>query len=259
MPFERNFDHLDAYPSTFYIDVGSNSFATLAEEVFVVEAFKRGAFLLTFEPLLDKYAALISRHSSNDYFQGLGLQHERHLVLPLAVGCNGTSRFHVTSQDGCSSLLQPRGQEDFRQDPKSEAWPGYVGGQCLQQVEERRVPCVSLEHVIGRWLKGGEVEHIKIDAQGFDLHVILSAGRYLDRVRSVTMEVVCNSVAGLYVGASNCSAVYWKMKRAGFVTAFQPRYCSQCMEADIHFARRGATLPPHLHNLVWNLGWRLNP
>ena len=38
------------------------------------------------------------------------------------------------------------------------------------------MPCISLEEVIDDWLGGQEVELLKIDAQGFDLQVVRSAG-----------------------------------------------------------------------------------
>ena len=60
---------------------------------------------MSFEPLLDKYADLLSDKSSE--FSALGLQHPRALALPFAVdNCAGpAATFYVSPTDACSSLL----------------------------------------------------------------------------------------------------------------------------------------------------------
>jgi len=243
-PFHLNFEHLGRDPSMFYIEVGANSRDVLLDQM--TEPFSRGAFLLTFEPLLDKYATLLHRYGRGpDLWSTLGLQHDRSLVLPFAVGCQGSARFHVTPADGCSSLLRPRG-EDFRTDPRHPGWNHWMGEVCAWTVDERWVPCVSLETVIGSWLREHDVEHLKLDAQGFDMSVILSAGRQIERVKSVSLEVQCDSVAKLYAGAPNCSTVVREMTRLGFVTDFDPRGCRRCVELNLQFARPGSQIPAHL-------------
>ena len=50
------------------------------------------------------------------------------------------------------------------------------------------MPCISLEEVIDDWLGGQEVELLKIDAQGFDLQVVRSAGT----VRAPRTSLACS-------------------------------------------------------------------
>ena len=119
--------------------------------------------LVSFEPLLDKMAALFSRYRrirrlSKNSFVGV--------ALPLAVAsrqrCSATQAedepaallpFHVAPWDGCSSLLEFR--EDFadfekrawRDDwgrGKSDDWGPHEWQYCAKSAETRLVPCVDL-------------------------------------------------------------------------------------------------------------------
>lgn len=56
MPCRTNWAHLSPAPTEFWLEVGANGFDYLREEMEKKGAFGRGAFLLSFEPLLDKYA-----------------------------------------------------------------------------------------------------------------------------------------------------------------------------------------------------------
>lgn len=240
-PFELNFEHLPSKPTTFYIEIGAHNSDTLVDHL---EAqFAQGAFLITFEPLLDKYADLLSRFGVEPNNRAyLGMQTHRNMILPIAVGCNGTAQFHVTPADGCSSLLQPRG-EDFENDPRLAGWNDWMARVCATAAESRWVPCVTLEHVIGHWLTSSDVEYLKVDTQGFDLSVVLSAGHQLSKLKSVSLEVQCDHVAKLYRGAPNCTTVYAEMLRRGFETPFDPKYCRRCVETEIHFNRPGVRSP----------------
>lgn len=237
-PFQRNFGNLPEVPSEFYLEVGSNSRNVMQDDTKMKAAFARGAFLITFEPLIDKYAQLLTRYDGGqaDHRRQLGLQHEHGLVLPFAVGCSGSAAFHVAQVDGCSSVLPMRGSA-FGADPKSAKWPAWVKDDCAKDLEQRTVPCVSLEQVIGDWLGGKDVAHIKIDAQGFDLNVVKSAGKHVEKLKSVHMEVQCDSAAMIYVDQPNCTSVYTEMSRLGFQTRFDPASCKTCTEANLDFHR----------------------
>jgi len=275
LPFHRNFEHLATKPTAFWLEIGTNSRDLVAEDM-RLEAFVRGVFLLSFEPLLDKYAFVLNQYGGGraEVVHALGRQHEQAMVFPLAVGCNGSAKLFVTKTDGCSSLYEPRGN-DFAKDPASGAWKEWVGQACVQIADTRRVPCISLEHIIDKWLNGSNVEYLKIDAQGSDLAIVQSAGTLVDRLRAVTVEATCDSVARLYEGTANCTAIYGAMRRLGFLNVFQehctrfpcasgkqgicrtcgmirfhPASCRACtgaqVEIDITFLRRSASLPVHL-------------
>ena len=136
------------------LEIGANTRNTLDRELLPQ---RPDAFLITFEPLLDKYAALMARNSRPDTRATLGAHHSRGLVLPFAVSGahNGVRAFKISgSTDGCASLL----------DPVSS----YYSQHCTNLtgvLEKRRVPSVSLEVVLRDWLAGRRVALAKVDAQ----------------------------------------------------------------------------------------------
>jgi FkbM family methyltransferase len=204
-------------------------------------AFGRGAYLLSFEPLLDKYAFLQKTSRNHD----LGMQHIHGMVIPFAVGCKGTATFNIAPNDGCSSLLPPNPTFVSEQKRASVKWFHWVGGSCATNAENRTVPCISLEEVIRDWLNGFNVKHIKIDAQGFDLNVVKSAGSMVDRIESIKMEVLCEGAARLYANQPTCKDVQREMIKLGFKPEFNMAQCSSCVETDVYFTRKPRSdLPP---------------
>ena len=204
----------------------------------------------------------------------LGFQHYRGMVLPFAVGCaksrsgdlaqptakgsasvspsrtagtiSPTATFHVANIDGCSSLLKNRGTANFRSDPKSKKWKKSVFAldNCVEAVEQRVVPCVDLDTVIGEWFEGRTIEHLKIDAQGFDLEVLKSAGGFLNRLKRVQMEMTCENAAKLYEGERQCAEVVREMEAMGFRPAtsggeggFGVEQCQTCTEISVEWVR----------------------
>ena len=161
------------------LEIGANTRNTLDRELIPYEP---NAFVVTFEPLLDKYASLQSRYSRPDTLTPLGHHHQRGLVLPFAVSGdeNAVREFKISgSTDGCASLL----------DPVSS----YYSPSCTNVsgvLERRLVPSVSLEVVFKTWLKGRVISLAKIDAQGLDVGVVRSAGSALDQLQAVQLEVV---------------------------------------------------------------------
>ena len=212
---------------------------------------RAGGFLISFEPLLDKYGHLLS-FRRDQYFVNLGLQHRRALALPHAVdACLGgpmgpAAVFHVTPVDGCSSLLAPSEHFQSRNQESLESgtsWPEWVEQECSVLKERRVVPCVSLRTVIGDWLQGRPVARVKVDAQGMDLQVVKSAGDFVTHLLFVKLEVQSLRAAPLYEGQVFCPEVLSSMKSLGFVLADTSRResttCnSSGTERDLDFIRK---------------------
>ena len=78
----------------------------------------------------------------------------------------------VARNDGCSSLLPI----NFSLAGGGEAKSSYMRSSCGKLQSTRRVPVVPLRIVIEKWLGGRHVSFVKVDAQGYDLDVIRSAG-----------------------------------------------------------------------------------
>ena len=93
---------------------------------------------------------------------------------------------------------------------------GFWPPSCLSGAERRTVPCISLQHVIESWLSGQEVYFLKIDAQGYDMKVVQSAGPMLPKVQNIELEGACDNAPRLYPGAPNCSTIWNFMNRAGY-------------------------------------------
>ncbi|KAL3919180.1 MAG: hypothetical protein SGPRY_005725 [Prymnesium sp.] len=165
-----------------YLEIGTNSFDTYDQKLLPKQP---KAFLLSFEPLLDKWATLLARNSRSRQFSRLGYHHQRGIALPFAVSDHdGFADFHISPRDGCSSLRPAH-------TPEYGNWKyrSMILNACAKTVELRRVPCVSLRTVIHDWLGGHPVSRIKIDAQAHDLEIVRAAGMdTLQLVEEISME-----------------------------------------------------------------------
>ena len=208
------FSALAAWPGRFVIEVGASDRNTAD-----VELLPRwsDAFLVTAEPLLDKVSrALVRRAPSNrvlDGYEPLGQHHARGIVLPIAVGPmpakdeGELQTFHVGRVAGCSSLANVS---------KAPAH-GKFGAWCQNTMEDRYVWTLPLKALIGRLPARARVALLKIDAQGYDLNVVSSAGSEIGRIDYVAMEVVSDDCAALYDGQPKCAEVVERMIGYGFV------------------------------------------
>jgi FkbM family methyltransferase len=128
-----------------------------------------------------------------------------YVVLPMAVGeQEGSADFYVNSFAAASSLLpfNPAGLER------------WDGGELLHVEKRITVPVIRLDTFMD--LAGiGEVEFLKIDAQGADLAVVRSAGRRLADIARISLEVQVTPVP-LYAGGSVKEAVLEHLRAAGF-------------------------------------------
>jgi len=108
--------------------------------------------------------------------------HLRGIALPFAVSSSDApyAELKVSGDiDGCASLLSVKSS--------------YFSKKCTNLTgvkDRRRVPTVSLETVLTKWLGGRRVDFAKIDAQGLDVSVIRSAGQAVEQLRAVQLEVV---------------------------------------------------------------------
>lgn len=218
-----------------YIEIGANSRNLLIDEL-PLGAFPSAA-LLTFEPLMHKWAKIMSRETSPDSFQRAGFYHERAMAFPIAIhGSGEVQQFNVALLDGCSSLLP--GNAAFKEEkdgvlvgPPDNNYNPWVAHQCVDAAEQRQVPTVSLEVVIRDWLRDEhDIPHIKIDAQGFDFLAFKTAGNYMHRIQKALFEVWADRCRPLYVGQLQCRAVLREMRALHYIVAHgstDEAFCSQ--------------------------------
>ena len=196
------------YGSKVIIEMGVNTVDTVRDGILSNEPFFKEHFVVSFEPLLDKYAVNLATNPTQKQIHRslLGHHHARGVILPFAVGPDeGFSDFHVSNIDGCSSLL-----------PLIPGAPG-TNHECSHAVETRRVPVITLRTVLGWLPPRSEVDYVKCDIQGMDAAAILSAGDQIGRIRRMSIEVPFGRP--LNVGAMNCSVALTLLSAHGFRTA----------------------------------------
>jgi len=211
--------------SRIWVEVGANSRNTLAS----TEARCAGnedVFVVSFEPLLGQYCRLTAAQRSdsmsrlgacagNDASGDLEVL-PNGIVLPMAVGSSDSiQEFRVSALDGCSSLLASN-DEASKDDRGDTFW-----GRCLDTMEVRRVPTMTLHTLFDRLLPvGAVVDYLKIDTQGTALEVIESAGpEYLDHIQAVVLDTLIDGSVPLYAGQNTCSESLLAAQRWGFHVA----------------------------------------
>lgn len=240
--------------SAIAIEIGTSDRDTLSTELLPLPRMQN-LFLISCEPLVDKYSRLLARlQGSNqfDAFQQLGQHHARGIILPLAVsdglGAEGAMlNLNVGSNSGCSSTL-PLNMSSNRL-----KW-------CRKVSDRRAVPSLPLSTILG-WVDPSlPIELIKVDAQGMDLRVIESAGgAALRRVRRFSLEVNSDDCDGMYASQPKCSQVVSRAASLGFAPA-TPIYCSPRVprsravrttawgcELSVLFLAEGVDFPEHMH------------
>lgn len=192
--------------NSIVIEIGASDRNTMDKEFLPQSPM---AYLITCEPVIDKYARALSRNAkgAGDQFQKLGRHHSRGVVLPLAIGpreMSGVQKLHLGRNSGCSSLLSI---------DKNSRRSGF----CRMSVDTREVPTITLETLLG-WVNR-TVDFIKVDAQGLDLRAIQSAYSRMSQVRSFALEVISDDCDGIYEGQPKCSDVLRDAAALGFKPA----------------------------------------
>lgn len=169
------------------------------------------AFLVSFEPLLDKYSVLLARgteryhNHTTDMAVPLGHHHKRGVILPVAISPDGGAKtFHVSRVAGCSSLLK------LNPDTK---WGRF----CLKALEERVVDTISIEDAISILPDTMPILHVKLDMQGLDGTVIMKMPReFLNRIESIEFESFNPKCTKLYETQIPCFDIAKFLVENGF-------------------------------------------
>jgi FkbM family methyltransferase len=121
--------------------------------------------------------------------------------LPIALGAdnNKEATLFITRQPGCSSLLQPN----------AELCRDYQYGQAMEVVDKKSITLNRLENICD----GFQPDVIKVDTQGTELDVLIGAGKLLDNVLVVELEI---EFVPQYMGQAVFSDVDAYMRQRGF-------------------------------------------
>ena len=205
------FAALAAWSGDLILEVGASDQNTVD-----VEILPRwpSAFLVTAEPLIEKVArGMARRRPPNkvvDQSEPLASQHDRGIILPIAVGPTEDSggeiqTFRVGGNAGCSSLAN-----------LSQTRASF-GRWCRPTRDVRKVWTVPLGTLISHFPANSSISLLKIDAQGYDLKDFLSAGAAMWRLHHVSMEVVADDCRPVYADQPRCSEVVAEMRHHGFM------------------------------------------
>lgn len=209
-PFDEATGKFELSDKPIWIDVGSN---VAAEHI-------EGVYTLAFEPLPQFWDTL--RSQSPDVFP-----------FPFGISTQDATVEFGISQNGHSSTmlnLNSRGVEDL----KSEEWD-WTSEVSLKRFI--KVFTIRLESIFERLPNPELIDYLKIDAQGHDLEVLKSAGKYLRFVRRVKLEAKAPGVRGFYAGQPEPSEIIFFMKQNGFRHTGTRQACclEKMLEVDMQF------------------------
>lgn len=169
-------------------------------------------FLISFEPMLDKYSVLMSRgtkryHSEQrDKSVPVGHHHPRGVVLPFAVApVGGQHQLYVSAVAGCSSLLHLN---------KKTKW----GRLCLKTLENRTVDAISVNDAFSLAPAHIPIQHLKLDVQGLDGAIIKAIPfKFLAKVKKIEFESFNPECNALYHSQIACPEIATYLKEQGFM------------------------------------------
>jgi FkbM family methyltransferase len=149
----------------------------------------QGYRVFTFEPKKDLYEALINKTS--------GLLN--YTVIPKAVCLqNGKTQFNICRVGGASSILPFRSDEELIKS-WTEARSDVQYSGVSYEVETIRLDSFIEENN----LQDTIIDYIHIDAQGVDLDVLKSMGKYIKNVKMGVVETVIYKEKSIYIGQEN--------------------------------------------------------
>ena len=221
-------------PNTEYVlmEIGCSDWDTMDETD--LDQHRGRGFLISFEPLLDKYAVLLARGTTRyhgkhgDMAVPLAHHHQHGVVLPLAVSPTGGA-FNITVHEraGCSSILAANSSA-------TTSWAKL----CHNILETRRVESLSLREAM-RLAGRLPIRFLKVDAQGVDLKLFKALeeqapGLLFSRIGALQMETRTKQCAPLYAGQETCDEALAFMTSLGYRSNHacpkQPRWCERTMK-----------------------------
>ena len=176
--------------------------------------------IVSFEPLSGPYRELA----------GLSAQRPPWTAVNIGLGDrSGTATIHVAGNSECSSLLPMSARH-----AEADASVRYVA--------EESIRISTLQEVWNDHSGPGDRTYLKIDAQGFERHIIRGAGPVLQRALGIQLEL---SFTPLYEGETPFREMVDEMKSLGFLLrTVEPMYVDpktgELLQLDAIFFQRRA-------------------
>lgn len=156
------------------------------------------------------------------------------VAIPCVVGpVEGTTAFYHYEGPGCSSVFPPNEDADL----------ALIPPVCNRVRNMEHVCTISLARVIDLIPDHLAIELLKVDAQGFDLEVVKSAGERLHRIDKIIIEAQDETADGRNMlsraGVTRQAATEW-LNRNGYVMDLEHSYLENeaIMEWNLAFNRK---------------------
>ncbi len=188
--------------------------------------------LFAFEPNPILYQDLLQKSKSNSRYQPLNVavsEKEGETVFHLAGAIVPQNPFLHQSgigNYGCSSLLP------FAQTVHQE-WKNRPDFQSFADVP---VMSVRLDTIIETY-QIQEIDYLHIDAQGMDLSVLKSAGKYLPIIKKGVLEAPINQKKQIYEGSHTCEEAILFLLNNGFQIYNIEKNDTEGNEVNVFFKR----------------------
>lgn len=185
----------------------------------------RGYRVYTFEPKQDLYENLVMK-----------TQHlENYTVIPKAVCLvDGKTTFHICNSGGASSILPFRPKEELIQNWTENRTDIHYSGVSYEVETVRLDTFIESHH-----LQDTTIDFLHIDAQGVDLDVLKSTGKYIKNVLAGVVETVKEQHKSIYIGQdeNTLDNVYYFLQSNGFtITHIEQNDVTHC-EFNVHFTK----------------------
>jgi len=151
--------------------------------------YKKGYKVYTFEPNKTLYEQLQYRTS----------ELPNYTIIPKAVCLSdGTTQFNICKSGGASSILEFKPDEELNKNWTSERWDLHYSGTSYT------VETIRLDTFIEQNnLQDTVIDYLHVDAQGVDLDVLQSLGKYIKNLKEGVVETVKEQEKSIYVNQVN--------------------------------------------------------
>lgn len=184
-----------------------------------------GYRVFTFEPKRDLYEDLYNRTKTL----------ENYTVIPKAVSStNGTVQFNICKAGGASSILPFKSEDELNKTWTPNRWDVHYSGTSYE-VETTRLDTFIEEN----GLENTTIDYIHVDAQGVDLDVLKSLGKYIKNVNAGVVETVEYPEKSIYVGQTENTIENVKkflLENGLRITYIESNDITNC-EYNVHFVR----------------------
>lgn len=187
--------------------------------------YNQGFRVFTFEPKKDLYENLVNKtkHLNN------------YTVIPKAVCLkNGKTQFNICKFGGASSILSFRNEKELIENWSENRTDIHYSG-ISYEVDTIRLDTFIEENKLENTI----IDYLHIDAQGVDLDVLKSLGKYINNVLEGVVETVIEQKKSIYIDQNDniMQNVVAFLQLNGFhITNIQSNDSAGC-EYNVHFKR----------------------